>query len=310
MAEHFGVTSEHRGTGWLLRNCGSDNEKRSAAILILQAQGVGHMLQPTGLVVLSDQTFSQDLKGAKLANHLLVRAVARERVFCKVDFSHAIFDTCYFRKCRFDSCDFTGCRFVGSNFIGSTFIGSTFNYAIFERTLVTDEILDTECPSWENVQQRFARSLRVNFQQLGDSHAVNKAIGVELRAEEIHLRKAWRSPEAYYRQKYRGWNRIAMFGRWMKFRVLDILWGNGESPLKLLRAVIVFLALIALVDAGNYGDRGQIATYVASLAQAPSLFLGFSGAPPAGAFAVAVAAVRLIVFGLFVSILVKRYNRR
>ena len=51
---------------------------------------------------------------------------------------------------------------------------------------------------------KFARTLRMNYQQLGFAESVNKAIQIELQATEIHLYKAWRSNEAYYRKKYAG----------------------------------------------------------------------------------------------------------
>ena len=46
---------------------------------------------------------------------------------------------------------------------------------------------------------RFARTLRMNYQQLGDARAANKAIEIE--ATEIHLHKAWSSKQSYYRSK-------------------------------------------------------------------------------------------------------------
>ena len=52
-----------------------------------------------------------------------------------------------------------------------------------------------------------ARSLRVNYQQLGEAKSANKAIHIELQATKTHLYKAWHSQETYYREKYAGWAR-------------------------------------------------------------------------------------------------------
>src|SRR5690606_10563715 len=41
---------------------------------------------------------------------------------------------------------------------------SVFDYAEFLHTQVEPEILDTGCPGQENLQQKSARTLRVNFQ--------------------------------------------------------------------------------------------------------------------------------------------------
>ena len=129
-------------------------------------------------------------------NQLFVRLVAKKKRFTKVDFTYSIFDGCNMRDCVFDSCNFTGCRFVSTNLYGSTFSGCMFDYATFERTTIDSHVLDSECPPFENLKIRFARTLRVNYQQLGDAGAVNKAICVELRAAELHLRKAWQSNES------------------------------------------------------------------------------------------------------------------
>ncbi len=97
-----------------------------------------------------------------------------------MDFKYCVFDGCYLRQCTFDSCDFTGCRFVGSSFHGSTFTGCKFDYAAFERTIITSDILDTCCPPFENLKLRFARTLRTNYEALGDSDAVNKALSARI----------------------------------------------------------------------------------------------------------------------------------
>jgi hypothetical protein len=74
---------------------------------------------------------------------------------------------------------------VNTQFSGAKFSGCKFDYATFEKTLIDARVLDTECPGLENLKMRFARSLRTNFQQLGDADAVNKAMRVELSATEI-----------------------------------------------------------------------------------------------------------------------------
>src|SRR4051794_19577304 len=94
----------------------------------------------------------------------------------------------------------------------------------------------------------FARSLRMNYQQIGDAAAANHAIRVELDATETHLRKAWRSNDHYYRAKYSGLLRARQFVSWVKFKLLQHTWGNGESISALLRSVVVFVAVIGVFD--------------------------------------------------------------
>jgi hypothetical protein len=178
------------------------------------------MLVDSGKTVITDQKFDVDQSKARYSNYVFIRLVAMGKTFKRVDFRYTLFDACYLRNCSFDSCDFTGCRFVNTQLPGAKFSGCKFDYATFDKTLIDPHILDTECPTLENLKMRFARSLRTNFQQLGDATAVNKAMKVELNATEIHLRKAWESNESYYRIHHPGvLARSLAFLEWLKFKV-------------------------------------------------------------------------------------------
>ncbi|MCI2260917.1 pentapeptide repeat-containing protein [Xanthomonas indica] len=268
-------------------------------------------LSGSGKIKQEDCKFTADVAGAAFANQLFVRLVAKQQKFVRVDFRYSTFEAAYLRSCIFDSCDFTGCRFIACNFHGSSFTGCKFEYAIFERTDISSDILSTECPGSENLKLRFARSLRMNYQQLGDATSVNKAIGVELAATEAHLYKSWRSNESYYRKKYSGINRLRQWANWASFKVLDIIWGNGERPLKLLRTVLALFVGIAVVDAIVRRNPAVVTSYLEGLATAPQIFLGIE-APSSysGWYLSTIALARLILFALFMAIIVKRFNRR
>jgi hypothetical protein len=269
------------------------------------------MLSESGRVQQIDKKFEDDVLEGNFVNHLFVRLVAKGRRFTRVDFKYSIFDTCYLRNCKFDSCDFTGCRFVGTNLHGATFSGCKFDYSTFERTIVEGDILDTECPGHENLKRWFARTLRMNYQQLGDATSANKAIGVELEASKAHKWKAWRSNESYYRKKYAGRKRVGAFIDWVKFKILDFIWGNGESILKLLRSVLIVLVVMSLIDVMAFRDRLRLDSYAQALGGAPRIFLGtLSPSSYSGAYLTFILFARLIAFGLFLSIMIKRLNRR
>lgn len=240
-----------------------------------------------------------------------IRLNAKKQSFKNVNFQHSIFDTCYFNKCIFDSCDFTGCRFVGCNLHQSAFSGCKFEYAVFERCQIDDDILEREAPQRENLKMRFARTLRMNFQQIGDAKAVNKAISLELVATESYLKKSWSSSETYYREKYPGWKRVPQFFKWLEFRVLDAIWGNGESTLKLLRTILVIHMLIAAYDTIQFRNPWDIKDYALSLAASPGIFFGIANphAYPIW-FSSLVGAARLLGFAFLTAILVKRFGRR
>lgn len=258
-----------------------------------------------------DKSIIVDLTNVSLAHRAFLRLSAKSRRFSSVDFKYSYFDSCYLRSCVFDSCDFTGCRFIGSSFHGSKFVGCRFDYAVFERTVVDSDLLESNCPGAENLKMRFARTLRMNFQQLGDAASVNKAISVELEATREHLRKIWRSGESYYRAKYSGLKRLSGFLQWLKFEALNLFWGNGESLYKLLRSTGLILVLVALRDVLTYRDHQRVSSYVDALFDSPAIFLGVSTTPGDSTFYLAVVAmVRLIIIGLFLAILVRRLSRR
>ncbi|WP_417593877.1 pentapeptide repeat-containing protein [Oceanospirillum sp.] len=269
------------------------------------------MLEDSQRETLEDKMFKVEKVGSGYPNTLFVRLVAKSIVFTNVDFKYCIFDAAYLRNCTFKSCDFTGCRFINSNLVGSAFNGCRFDYATFEKTQIDTDVLESGCPSPENLRLKFARSLRTNYQQLGDAKAANKAIGIELIATEEHLYKAWVSKESYYRNKYKGFSRVSMFFEWLEFKILDFIWGNGESAYKLFRALFIVLMLISIYDVNYYGDLNLVSDYWHSFLKSPQILLGINvGTSYSGVFMASVFAVRLVMFGFFMSILIKRFNRR
>lgn len=269
------------------------------------------MIEDSGREELKDKKFTTDIANKKFINKLFLRLVAKGIMFSNIDFKYCIFDASYLRNCSFDSCDFTGCRFVGSNFVGSGFSGCKFDYATFDKTFIDNDILDHCCPSPENLKLKFARSLRVNYQQLGDAVSANKAIGIELRATEDHLLKGWKSKEAYYRKKYKGLARFEELIKWINFKLLDFLWGNGESAWKLFRTIFVILASMSIYHVITVGNPNQLDEYLSAFLLSPQILLGVvSPSPYASSYLTFLFVIRLILFGFFMSIIIKRFNRR
>jgi len=264
-------------------------------------------------IIETDKKVASDVTNQRFINRLFTRLVAKQKTFSNVDFRYSIFDSCYLRDCNFESCDFTGCKFAGSNLYGSQFIGCTFNYAVFERTYVSDEILESGAPSVENLQARFARTLRMNFQQVGESRAANRAMSIELRATEVHLRKAWQARESYYFKKYRGWKQVPMFFEWTSFKLLDLIWGNGESAWKLVRFAALIFFVMALIDItiDKTKNPWMVASYTKAIVESPEVFFGVISPPEyAPWYLTLIMVVRLITVGFFLSIILKRFNRR
>ncbi len=262
--------------------------------------------------VVTDFYIATHVNSEKFPYRVFIRLNAKEVKFTKVSFQHCIFEGCYFNRCVFDSCDFTGCRFVGSNLHLSSFTGCKFAYATFERTHLEDDILLSEAPREENLRMRFARSLRMNYQQIGDAKAVNKAISVELEATSVYLYKSWRSQESYYKEKYPGFIKSGgQFVKWAEFWILDLLWGNGESIVKLMRTIAFSLIAICIYDAATNGNMLNIADYWSSFKIAPAVFLGATSPKNFSVFALSIiVGARLVSLALLTALLVKRFSRR
>ncbi|URX62041.1 pentapeptide repeat-containing protein [Luteibacter anthropi] len=253
---------------------------------------------------IKDRQFVQDVTRSEFKNKIFIRLTAVEKRFEKVDFKYCTFDACYLRKCTFDSCDFTGCRFVGTSFSGSNFSGCKFDYAVFERTDIDGDILVDGRPSEENLAMRFSRSLRLNFQQMGDVESANRAIRVELDATGVHLSKAWKANTGYHKRKYGG-QRLKYFLKWVRFRFLELLWGHGESVSRLCISLLVVILIIAL------SEFLLGAPPITALTDAPQVLLGIANPMKFPGLVMAlIVVIRLVFFSLFTSTLIKRLSRR
>lgn len=242
---------------------------------------------------------------------IYIRFNATKIKFTKISFAHCIFDNCTLKECVFDNCDFTGSKFSNTNLNHSKFIDCTLDYVTFDKCLVDDEILSDSPPKKTNLKLRFSRSLRVNYQSIGDARSANKAIHVELNTTAEHLKDSWRSEDEYFRKKYPGLKRLAQFFKWIEFWVLHFLWGNGESIGKLFRTIIIINLIICIYHANTSNGSPTIENYISSLKLSPAIFLGLTDYSDKISLAsVLTTASRLISFALLTALLVKRFGRR
>jgi hypothetical protein len=102
-----------------------------------------------------------------------------------------------------------------------------------------------------------------------------------------------------------------MFLEWLTFKVLDIIWGNGESIFKLVRFALFVIAAIAVLDWLVFVDPAQVPSARHSLITAPQVFFGVVSPPwYPGLYVSLIVLVRLVAVGFFLSIIIKRFNRR
>lgn len=257
--------------------------------------------------VIEHKEFREEVRSADLSVRRLSRVFAVGIAFFDVNFKQCDFANCYFRNCRFIRCNFTGATIKESNFKGSRFEECDFRYTSWEKTILDENFLDTCLPSEENLARDLARSLRVNFSQIGNYDAVNKAASIEVSLTGQHLYNAAYSRQAYYRGKYKGWSRISHALGHARWKALDLLWGNGESIVRVALSGVVVVSITALALMRGHPQL----IFSEALWSAFSGFWGIQGAMKLpDSYAVTLTIIRFILFGLFMAILVKRLSRR
>lgn len=269
--------------------------------------------------ILNKRYFS--IENLQYINYLFIRAVATDFIFRNIDFSKTIFDSCYLKDCRFINCKFEGAKFMNCNLQGSYFELCNFDYVIFEKTFVDDEIF--ECaPKKDNLKYKFARSLKLNYASIGDYIRASKAVTIELEATKSHLKDSWLSGEDWYVKKYGGIKRrLDQFLKWVKVSALDFIWGNGESLWRLIRFNILIFVGLTIYDIIKKSRFDALEIVEVFSIKIPSNYFGikvnlsdtsdinyFDYYP--GWLSLILVIIRLICFGLLMSIIIKRYNRR
>ncbi|WP_295220285.1 pentapeptide repeat-containing protein [uncultured Chryseobacterium sp.] len=255
----------------------------------------------------------------KFRRYLFVRGVATNFLFKNIDFSQTIFDSCYLKDCRFINCNFEGAKFINSNLQGSYFEFCNFDYVTFEKTFVDDEIFNC-APKKNNLKYKFARSLKLNYASIGDYIKASNAVKIELKATKSHLYDTWSLSDEYHINKYGGIRRRSLqFWKWLKVCILDLLWGNGESLWRLIRFNLILFFILTVYHILHERTTDIITIFNTFLVKVPSNYFGISvkGYSNKNYFfyypewlSLFLVITRLICFGLLMSIIIKKYNRR
>lgn len=241
-----------------------------------------------------------------------VRLSAKNKIFICVDFSYSSFDDCYLRGCKFINCKFIGVNFINSNFEGSNFEYCDFIYAKFKSSYFHENILTQGDATRENLRRDFARSLRTNFRAVGDVEKEHRATKLELNANAVYLKNAWLSNNIYYRDHYKGWDRLAIFGRWVGFSFSRIIWGNGESLKNLLLISLLILSVCGFYHYQNINlaENKGFMELLKSMLQSPSVLFGQFNESQKPNISTLIMFVRLILFSLFITIAVRKWGYR
>lgn len=256
--------------------------------------------------LIQDVDIVSDVIEGNLSRRRFVRVYAVKRTFRNVIFAQSIFDRSYFRNCVFVDCDFTGCVFRDSYLVGSSYRGCEFRYTTWHNTSVDDSILTDGLPTGENLARDMVQSLRANFQALGNHEAVNKAVAIEIDLTGKHYRNAAYPVTSYYRKKYAG-RRLEFRVKHFVWRMLDCVWGNGESIWRVFctSALVVLIGALFLMFVGDSSP-------LSALTKSASIFLdagnNYNDEPVA--YLLLMALGRYICLGLLLAVMIRRLSRR
>jgi len=257
--------------------------------------------------ILENKEIVADVRDEDLSCKVISHVFAVKRIFDNVSFKQSEISNSYFRNCRFIHCDFTGATISASNLRGAHFEGCDFRYSTWEDTILDDNFLDKCLPSEENLARDLVRSLRVNFAQIGNYEAVNKSASIEVSLTGAHLFNAAYSRQSHYRSKHKGWDRVSHGLRHLKWKALDILWGNGESISRIITSWVFVLLLSAILLATSH-PQFSFSTAMRSVAIE---FWGVHTSPmPPESYLVFLTIIRYTLFGLFMAVVIKRLSRR
>lgn len=230
--------------------------------------------------------------------------------FRNCTFSSSLIRSCYFHKATFKSCDFTGASFVDSNFRRAKLISCDLKYAVLRGTQIEASQIVGNLPHWENAQRDLLRSARKNAEAMGDVEDVRQLLRAEMIASEEHWRSAYRGVTNYYREHYPGLGgRVGSFFRLWGVRVSRWFWGHGESPVRLLASF--FLWVLGWAIYVDFKVQG-LTLMDATVAVLSVILLGSHSATDhvTTLVSLVLAASRFIFFGLFVTLVVRRFARR
>lgn len=242
--------------------------------------------------------------------------VVGENIIIKnISFEHSYFIDCKLRKVKFENCSFVNCFFNNCDFSRSSFINCDFRYSNFRNTIVDVDIFNSS-PREHNLLLKFSTSLRINYRELGQKNNEDIATQYEIKANKAHLYDSWKSNEPYYRKKYQGLERLEKFVEWIYFKLNDLIWGNGESLIRLILSSVFLVTSLSIIATISMESNFSLNQIVRNIIYSLYYFIGSVDNKDINVIFEnsyiqhMIVIFRTIFFGLLISILIRKYSRR
>lgn len=194
--------------------------------------------------------------------------------FDQVSFTNCTFISCYFRDTKLQNCHFAGCRFISSDLSKVDVRSCDFRYYnTFHDCFIKYGKMRESLPGQGNLKAHLCVNLAREARRAGFRYDEGLYRQDGAKAREKHLGAAVLGSTQWFKEHYKGTDRVVAAYKWAVSRLRGYAWGYNRSWLVVLRnwavlALAVFPALFFLCDSGLRRAGKPISTgdlWVASL---------------------------------------------
>ncbi|MDG4835316.1 pentapeptide repeat-containing protein [Micromonospora sp. WMMD967] len=171
-------------------------------------------------------------------------------------FIDCVFVDCYFRGTRLEDSAFNASKFIDCDFTKIDLRRNDFRYYNhFKGCWIPRRELQHGLPQEPNLKHHLCVNLSDEARLAGDVKDAEWYRQAGVAAQEEYLKAAFTQSSQYYKEKFRGWDRVAAFVEYASSRLRGYLWGYKRSYLVVLRnwAFTTLILFPALFFAGRRG---------------------------------------------------------
>jgi hypothetical protein len=195
-------------------------------------------------------------KGVKFAHCTFANVSFKDCVLDQVTFTNCAFIECYFRDTRLEKCNFAGCKFLNSDLSKVDIRSCDLRYYnTFANCFIKYDQLRESLPGEGNLKAHLCANLAREARNAGFSYDEGLYRQAAAEALEKHLFLAVRGATQYFREHYKGTDRVRAAYRWATSRLRGYAWGYRRSWLVVMRnwavlTLIVFPVSFLLCGSG------------------------------------------------------------
>lgn len=230
-------------------------ETTAAAIAFLQGKPVEHsfpQLEQDGVVYTDLRGVS--IEQAQFDGAVFTQVNLRWTTFHDIGFkdaqlqtcnlSHVTFTACYFRRTQFLQCDMVNAKFDGCDFSNARLEFSKLDFATFKNSEIRLENIKFRADANPLMLVRVCRNLKLNAMSMGHFSDAGELTFREKTFERFHLYNMAFRPQEHQNPGAR----VKFAVEWVSSILLNLLWGYGEKPVRLLGAIVVNILLFGVIQ--------------------------------------------------------------